>query len=199
MNDPRSILPTSDTVVGCVAMATLETDKDYLPGPHSDGYDPAAQMCVVEADTAGAVRILEYDLLSDTFFNEYYIADVNDAKNYAYTYRNMKAHDGKPRFAENTLVSARKNEGGEWVISFPEAEGGYIVHHYNVVIRDENGKKIYKNTFVDDYFVIDEDDTADFRIGSDTLEAGKTYTATLQAVSAYHNKSKKLTVSFTAE
>jgi hypothetical protein len=199
MNDPRSIIQTSYTCVGCGAMATFETDKDYLPGQHPDGYDPAAQMCVIEADNDGSVRIRGYDLLSDTFFCDWYIDNVNNREDYAYTYRNMRAHDSKPVFPADTAATAAKNENGEWVISFTEAKSNFIVHEYKISIKDEKGIIVYAKNFVDDYFVIDEDDTADFRIGNDTLVSGKSYTLLVRAESAYHLYSDLKEIPFTAQ
>ncbi len=201
MNDPRSFLQTTYTTVGCGAMATFELDKNMIPGQHPDGYDPASEMCVVEADDDGSVRIRGYDLLSDTYFCDYYIDDVNNTGSYAYTYKNMKAHDAAPVFDGDTKATAYKNEGGEWVVSFDEAKAapGYIVHNYKVTIKDSGGKTLVNDTFINDYFVIDDDDTADFRIGADTLESGKEYTLTVKAVSAYKLQSKTLKLKFTAQ
>ena len=201
LNDPRSINQASYTAVGVGAMARFELDNNYIVGQHPDGYEDAAQICVVEADNDGSVRIRGYDLLSDTYFCDYYIDNVNDKKAYPYTFKNMKAHDKAPVFKEDTKASAHKNEEGEWVISFDEAQAaeGYIVHDYKVTIKDENGKKIFSKNFIDDYFVIDDDDTADFRIGSDTLESGKQYKVTIRAESAYHLYSEPVTLDFTAE
>ena len=112
----------------------------------------------------------------------------------------MKAHDAAPVFKTDTKATAYKNEGGEWVISFDEAQpaDGYIVHNYKVTIKDESGKTVVSEKFVDDYFVFDDDSTADFRIGN-SLESGKTYSLTVVAESAYHKKSDTLTLSFTAQ
>ena len=201
MNDPRSILQTNYTAVGCGAMATFETDKDYLPGQHPDGYDPAAQMCVIEADNDGSVRIRGYDLLSDTYICEYYVDNVNDKRSYAYTYRNARAHDKAPVFPADTAATAFRNDSGEWVISFDEAEvpEGYIVHEYRVTVKDAAGKVVFRDNFVDDYFVFDDDDTADFRIGTDTLESGKSYTLLVRAESAYQKYSETISLPFTAQ
>ncbi len=201
MNDPRSILQTSYTSIGCGAMATFETDKDYIPGQHPDGYDPAAQMCVIEADNDGSVRVRGYDLLSDTYICEYYIDNVNDRDSFAYTFRNMYAHDQKPVFPADATATAYRNENGEWVVSFSEAKAaeGYIVHEYRVTIKNDKGLIVYSKNFVDDYFVFDEDDTADFRIGNDTLESGKQYTLLVRAESAYHKYSITVALPFTAE
>ena len=199
MNDPRSINQSTYTSIGVGAMARFELDKNYIVGQHPDGYEDAAELCVVEADAQGRVRIIGYDLLSDTVFCEYFLEDVSSKDNFAYTYKNMKAHDTAPVFPENTGAGAERNENGEWVLSFNEAKSDFIVHHYNVKIYDENGKKIFSDTFVDDYYVIDEDDTADFRLPSDTLESAKSYTAVITAVSAYHLKSDAISLTFTAE
>ena len=201
LNDPRSINQTTYTAFGCGAMATFETDKDYIPGQHPDGYDPAAQMCVIEADNDGSVRIRGYDLLSDTFICEYYIDNVNDRASFPYTFKNMYAHDTKPVFPEDASATASRNENGEWVISFDEATAapGYIIHEYRVTIQNDKGIIIYSKNFVDDYFVFDDDQTADFRIGTDTLEAGKNYTLIVRAESAYHKYSTPIKLTFTAE
>ena len=200
-NDPRSINQASYTAVGCGATARFELDVNGIVGQHPDGYEDAAQMVVVEADNDGSVRLRGYDLLSDTYFCEYYIDNVNDKAAFPYTYKNMKAHDAAPVFAPDTKATARRNENGEWVLSFDEATPaeGYIVHEYKVTIRDGAGKKIFSRNFINDYYVIDEDDTADLRIGTDTLEAGKTYTLQIRAESAYHKYSETVTLTFTAE
>ena len=111
----------------------------------------------------------------------------------------MKAHDSKPVFSENASARAFKNENGEWVISFDEAKSNFIVHEYKVKIKDSKGKTVFSENFVDDYFVIDDDDTADFRIGNDTLNSGGQYTLIVRAESAYHKYSKTLKLPFTAE
>ena len=199
MNDPRSINQTTYTSVGVGAMARFELDKNYIVGQHPDGYDTAEQLCIVEANSSGSVRIRGFDVASKTFFCDWFIENVNDAGTYAYTYKNVKAHDSVPVFSENTAAQAQKNENGEWVLSFDEAEDNYIVHHYNITIKDASGKKVFGDTFIDDYFVIDGDSTADFRIPGETLTAGKEYTAEIVAVSAYHLKSETVKLRFTPE
>ena len=48
---------------------------------------------------------------------------------------------------------------------------------------------VFYDTLINDYYVIDSDDTADFRIGSDILASGKEYTLKVKAVTAYKNHS----------
>ncbi len=200
-NDPRSINQASYTSIGCGAMARFELDNNGIVGQHPDGYEDAAQMVVVEADDDGSVRIRGYDLLSDTYFCEYYIDDVNDKAGFDYTYKNMRSHDASPVFGADAQARAFVNDAGEWVISFDEATPaeGYIVHEYKVTILDESGKKVFAKNFIDDYYVIDGDDTADFRLGAGVLESGKSYTLRVRAESAYHKYSDTVEMSFTAE
>lgn len=201
LNDPRSINQASYTSVGCGALARFELDSNCIVGQHPDGYDDAAQMCIVEADSGGSVRIRGYDLLSDSFICDYYTDNVNDKDAYPYTYKNMKAHDKAPVFKEGTKLTAQKNEYGEWVLSFDEAQvpDGFIVHEYKITISDENGKKIMSKNFINDYFIIDGDDTADFRLDGGVLEKGKKYTAVIRAESAYHRYSDPVEIAFTAQ
>ncbi len=197
-NDPRSINQASYTAVGCGAMARFELDINGIVGQHPDRYEDAAEMVVVEADNDGSVRLRGYDLISDTYFCDYYIDNVNDRASFPYTYKNMKAHDSVPVFSPDIKASAAKNENGEWVITFDEAEADFIVHEYKVTIKDASGKKVFSKNFINEYYIIDDTDTASFRIGTDTLEEGKEYTLILRAESAYHRYSDKTEVKFTA-
>ena len=201
LNDPRSIWQGSYTAVGCGAMATFELEDHGIPGQHPAGYDPAAEICVIEADNDGSVRIRGYDLLSDSYFCDYYIDDVNDAGTYAYTYKNMKAQDAAPVFPTEAQASAAKEEGGEWVLTFSEAQAapGFVVHDYKITVKDASGKKVFSDSVINDYYVIDGDPCAHIRIGAETLESGKTYQLTVRAESAYHKFSAPLELTFTAE
>ena len=197
-NDPRSINQSTYTSVGVGAMARFELDKNYIVGQHPEGYEDAAQFCVVEADSNGSVRLRGYDLLSDTYFCDYFIENVNDPDSFAYTYKNMKAHDETPVF-EETKAEARPNENGDYRISFTEAKvpEGYIVHNYDVTVKDENGNKVYGDEFIATYYIVDNDNTQGFTVAKNVLQPGKTYTLTVTAESAYHKKSEPVTINFT--
>ncbi|MBQ7547276.1 MAG: metallophosphoesterase [Clostridia bacterium] len=199
MNDPRSINQASYTAVGVGAMARFELDVDGIVGQHPERYEDAAQMCVIEADNDGSVRLRGYDLLSDTYFCDWYIDDVNDRDSFAYTYKNLKAHDSKPVFPQTAKASAQKDENGEWVVTFDEAKTAYIVHEYKLTILDESGKKVFAKNLVNDYYIHDPTNTASFHIGTGTLESGKTYTLRVRAESAYHQYSDPIELTLTAQ
>lgn len=198
MNDPRSINQSTYTSVGVGAMARFELDKNYTPGQHPEGYEDAAQFCVVEADSSGRVRIRGYDLISDTFFCDYFIENVNDPETFAYTYKNMKAHDKAPEFPADAKASAALTENGDYRISFTKAlvPEGFIVHEYKVKIEDESNNTVYEDNFIASYYLINDEDTQGFTVPSASLEAGKPYRITIKAESAYHLYSESITLSF---
>ena len=197
--DPRSMNQTNFTNVGCGAIDRFELEKNCIINQHPENFDKAAEFTVVEADNDGSVHILGYDLNSGTCFRDAYIDDVNDVKNYTYSYKNMRHNDPAPVFKEETACRAVQNENGEWIISFDEADDNFIVHNYTIKITDENGKRVYKEKLIDDYYFFDGDSIADFNIGADVLEAGKTYKVKITAENAYLRKSKPVTLTVTAE
>ncbi|MCQ2485195.1 MAG: metallophosphoesterase [Clostridia bacterium] len=198
-SDPRSLNQSNFTNVGCGAINRFELEKNSIINQHPANCDKAAEFTVVEADNDGSVRILGYDLNSGTCYRDAYIDDVNDVKNYTYSYKNMKHNDPAPVFDDEVACRAVKNENGDWILSFDEAEDNFIVHSYTVKITDEKGKRVYKEKLLNDYYYFDGDNIADFNIGADTLQSGKTYNVRIVAENAYHRTSKPLTISVTAE
>ena len=198
LNDPRSINQTSYTSVGVGAMARFELDKNYVVGQHPEGYEDAAQFLVAEADSDGRIRLRGYDLISDTFFCDYYIENINDESTYAYTYKNMKAHDEAPVFPEDARAQASTTENGDVRIEFTRADvpEGFIVHKYELTIKNEAEKTVYNDEIISDYYIISEKTTQGFTIPAGTLPHG-TYTLTVTAESAYHKHSVPVTLTFT--
>ena len=198
MNDPRSMNQTTYTSVGIGSVSAFELEHNYIWGRHPDGYDTAAQTCVIEADDAGSVRIRGYDLVSNTFFCDYFIENVNDPSCFAYTYKNMKSHDYPPFFTNYAKASAKACDDG-WEIVFTEAETSYVIHEYRVAIVDDAGKKVYSGSFLNDYYVLDGKGEASFHVKKKVLESGRTYTMRVIAESAYHNKSLIKEMTFVAQ
>ena len=198
MNDPRSINQNTYTSVGIGAMARFELDKNYIIGQHPAGYEDATQFCVIEATANGSVRVRGYDVLSETFFCDYFIENVNDRSSFAYTYKNMKAHDTAPVFPADSTAAVKKNENGDFDVSFTQAVAaeGYIVHDYKVKIEDADGSCVFEEHYLSDYFIINDDDTFRFTVPGSLLPAGN-YTLTATAESAYHIDSEPVSIDFT--
>ncbi len=60
-----------------------------------------------------------------------------------------------------------------------------------------NGKALYKEQFVADYYIIDSDDTSGINVPAGILEKGGSYTLEITAESAYHKKQTSDKISFT--
>ncbi len=199
MNDPRSIWQGSYTALGCGGMDYFELDNDLLVGQHPEGYEEAAQFYIVEADRDGSVRVLCYDLVSDSFFGEeYYIDDVNDKSCFAYSYSNRKNYDKAPEWKDGTRVELVKNENNEYTITFDEATDNFIVQNYKIRVLS-NGFPIYAKTHIADYYLINNSDTATFNLGELNLKSGKEYKIEITAVNAYFDLSQPMTATYVAE
>lgn len=200
MNDPRSINQTTYTSVGVGAMARFELDKNYIIGQHPEGYEDALQFAVIEADSQGRVRIRGFDVLSETFFCDYFIENVNDPDTYAYTYKNLKAHDEAPSFPEKMTVSAKADTSGGYVLSFCNAEvaEGFVVHNYRISIKNLSGDEVFNEQIIADYYIVDDSDWTEVVIPSDVLSEKEEYILEITAESAYHKKQESGPIAFIA-
>ncbi len=199
MNDPRSIWQGSYTAFGCGGMDYFELENDLLVGQHPEGYEEAAQFYIVEADIDGSVKVICYDLVSDSFFGEeYYIEDVNDKSCFAYSYNNRKNYDKTPEWKDGTTVELVKNENSDYTITFDEAEDNFIVQNYKIRVLS-NGFPIYAKTHIADYYLINNGDTATFNLGELNLKSGKEYKIEITAVNAYFKLSQPITLTYVAE
>lgn len=195
VNDPRSIWQGGYTAFGCGTLSYYETELDAIAGNFPYDYHEAAQFYIVEADAAGNVRVMPYDLITDSFFdNEYYLTDLAN-RNFEYSYLKMKLRDKAPVFPENTGISVAADENGDYILTFTGAEDTFIVESYKVSVT-KNGRKVAEDNFSAKYMYLFEDDVYTVDLGK--LEAGKKYNVSVTAMNAFAELSSPLTYSFTA-
>lgn len=195
VNDPRSIWQGGYTAFGCGTLSYFETELDGISGNFPYSVEEAAQFYIVEADEAGNVRVLPYDLITDTFFdNEYYLTDLAK-RNYEYSYLKMKLRDTKPVFPEDTEISVTVDENGDSILTFTGAEDKYVVESYKVSVT-KNGIKVADDNFSGKYMYLFEENVYTVNLGK--LEAGKKYNVSITAMNAYTELSEPFTYSFTA-
>lgn len=196
VNDPRSIWQGGYTAFGCGTLSYFETELDGISGNFPYNVEEAAQFYIVEADDAGNVRVLPYDLITDSFFdNEYYLTDLAK-RNYDYSYLKMKLRDNKPVFPEDTEISVDVDENGDTILTFTGAEDKYIVESYKVSVT-KNGIKAADDNFSGKYMYLFEEDVYTVNLGK--LETGKKYNVSVTAMNAFAELSEPLTYTFTAE
>ncbi len=176
-SDPRSIHQGKFTAVGTGGITGLEGNVNYIDGNAgtkvaSSSYD------IVEVDAEGNVRIRIFDAFNDMFYpeNDHYLPLGEKF----YTWGNIKSFDTKPVFGEGE-ITAKINEEGETVITFPDAKGYYDTVSYNVTVKNSDGKTVYCSSVISEY-VSAIDDGMNVNIGKQ--EKGE-YFVKATAVSPY--------------
>ena len=194
VNDPRSLWQNKYTALGCGTLSYYETDLDGFAGNFPYDTKQAAQFYIVEADADGNVRILSYDLITDSFFdNGYYLSSLAK-KNYPYSFIRMKKRDPKPSFPADTEIFFSVNEKGETVLSFTGAKDKICVESYKVSLFS-GLLPVRGESFSGKYMYLAEEDRYDVNLGK--LKSGKKYTAYIKAMNAYAKTSKEIKYRFT--
>lgn len=197
INDPRSIWQGSFTALGTGTLSYFETELDYISGVYPYDKENAAQFYIVEADKDGNVRILPYDLITHSFFdNEYYLTGLSEKK-YDYTYNKMKKRDCAPVFNDNAEISAELDESGETVLKFDGAKANFIIDSYKITVRASGNPKSQSYNIPGKYMFLYMENKYEVNLGK--LESGKHYKAEIIAMNAFSQASKPLVLNFTAQ
>lgn len=185
INDPRSLWQGSYTSIGTGTLSYFEMEKDMVAGQFPEGNDQAAQFRIVEVDAEGNTRVLNYDLISDSFFGlDYYLTDFNKKSKFVYTSRNMMRLDSNPAFADGASVDATTNDDGKLCLSFPAAEDHFIVHDYKITVTNSFGIPVWSGSVMSHYYLNNYGDTEVLCVDEFTPDAGS-YKVTVRAQNAY--------------
>ena len=195
INDPRSVSQSGYTAFGCGTLSylcgDLDTRQDYYPyNVHN-----TAQFYIVEADACGNVRVMPYDLITDSFFDtEYYLTGLAK-RNFQYSYLKMKIRDKAPVFPDDTYVSTAVDEKGNTVLTFTGASDDFVVESYKVDVFS-GAKSVFNTSIGGKYMYLAEENSYTVDLGS--LESGRKYKVFIYAENAYADVSSPLCYSFTA-
>ena len=204
--DPTSIWQGEFTALGTGTLSYYEmglagVDPDYIfPTDREGGYAEtssgerdAAQFYLVEVDANHAVRILGYDLLSDTFMMEpYLLRSVGDPSQFRYT--NERAETSQePVFPESAVIEPINVNGFGMYLEFPQAVCDDNVQHYRCELykNGELADMVYRLscTF---FRPVPESLTVIF----DNVYANQPYTVKIFAVNSWGKESEPLCAEF---
>ena len=193
INDPRSLWQGGYTSVGTGTLSYFEMEKDMFAGQFPDGNEQAAQFRLVEVDAAGNTRILNYDLISDSFFGlDYYLTDFNKKSKFVSTSRNMMRLDPNPAFGAGSAVDAYVNGEGKVCLAFPAAQDHFIVHDYKITVSNAFGIPVWSGSVMSHYYLNNYGDAEILCLDEYTPSAGN-YTVSVRAQNAYGGVSGAIT------
>jgi hypothetical protein len=199
VNDPRSIHQAYFTSLGCGTLSYFENDEfDKYYGTHPPAPEgrQAAQMLLVEADAAGRVRIVPYDIITDQAFP--YVWDIPAAWDPgSFTYTNVKRRTSAlpPYFPEDAALCVENN-----ILTFDQAKAPRdYVNDYRVRIRRvSDGVPVRQIALWSHYYVIPMPETLSLPL--EGLTPGEEYGIEITARGFWDNESEnKLTGRFTAD
>ena len=154
INDPRSIHQKYVTSLNTGSLSYFELDEfDLMTGTVPPDAKQCAQFYIVEVNEQNAVRILSYDILTESFFdNEYLIETPWDPDSFIYT-PDRALTEPKPYFAENTVCDI-KAENNKLAIEFTQAEtDGYRVNAYTLAVKNSAGETVQQKRIASSYYL----------------------------------------------
>lgn len=154
INDPRSIHQNYFTSLGTGSLSYFELDEfDYMYGTVPPDCKECAQFYIVEVSTDNAVKIIPYDILTETAFFEPYIIETPwEPESFKYTFAKRALEESKPYFPDDYCCSHELNNG-VLKITFGQARtDSYRVNSYTVVLRNSNNIVLSQKKISSSYY-----------------------------------------------
>ena len=154
INDPRSIHQKYVTSLNTGSLSYFELDEfDLMTGTVPPDAKQCAQFYIVEVNEENAVRILSYDILTESFFNNEYLIEAPwDPETFVYT-PDRALTEPKPYFAENTACDVSL-ENDKLNIEFTQAKTeGYRVNAYTLTVKNSDGEVILQKRVASSYYL----------------------------------------------
>ena len=187
-SDPRTIWQGAFTAVGTGSLSALMSNLNYISGDE-DAPGESGAFWIVEADAQGNVRLKLYDIVSHRFFekNDYYLTDIAKKSSHLYTWNNLKSLDTAPAFPDGAKITAEKNNDGNTVLVFPNAEGYWETENYKITVKAEN-KEVFAATVVSNYV---RTDLTEMSVDIGKIDSGE-YSVRITPYSPYAKGGKTL-------
>ena len=187
-SDPRCIWQGAFTAVGTGSLSALMGNLNYIEGDE-DAPGESGSFWLCEADAEGNVRLRLYDIVSHRFFekNDYYLTGITKKSAHVYNWNNLKSLDTAPEFPEGAAVKAEKDNEGNTVLVFPDAEGFWGAEDYKIVVKGGAGE-VFASTVISDYV---RADSTEMRVNIGQIEAGE-YSVRITPYSPYAKAGKTL-------
>lgn len=158
INNPLTIWQDNFTTVGTGTLAYFEMESGMTEGTVPKSADQAAQFHIIEVDANNRVRIMPYNLLTDSFFKTpantdnpekqlvYSIDKPSDKSTFIYTKERYK-NPAKPYFAEGAKLTVSDVTTNGAQITVPTAFDSSCLYSYHVVCTPAEGSDATKREF----------------------------------------------------
>jgi hypothetical protein len=201
INDPRSIHQNNFTSLNMGSLSYFELDEfDKIYGTVPPDRAQCAQFYIVEADAENRVRILLYDILTESFFPEvWHIDEPSNRDSFLYTDEKRKK-DNLPYFKPQAVLSVEVKDGGACVLRIPQADiAEEYVNDYDIAFRDaKTGEALRRFAVWSKYYLRHMPDEIVQEV--DGLIPGKAYVVEVWPRNFYGRRGKtKLTAEFVAK
>ena len=187
-SDPRCVWQGAFTAVNTGSLSALMSNLNYISGDE-DAPGESGSFWICEADAQGNIRLKLYDIVSHRFFkkNDYYFTDITQKSKHLYNWNNLKSLDTAPVFPSDAAISTGKDDEGNTLIVFPDAECRWNAEDYKITVKSGN-KEVFAETVVSDYV---RADSTEMRVNIGKVENGE-YSVKIIPVSPYAKEGKAL-------
>ena len=204
VNIPTIVWQDGFTAFGTGTLHYFEMTSGMSYGTVPPDSERAAQYYIVEIDANNRVRVMPYDLITDSFFKTpsnlddpeeqliYYVDSSKDPSLFRYADRAATADT--PYFAPNAALTITNITSSGALLTIPQAFDGDCIYSYTIECTSNDGKKFTYACFSEFYFE-PMPETVSFTLSE--LEAGTTYTVSVTPVDCYGKKGTPINTSFT--
>ncbi len=206
INIPTSIWQDKFTALGTGTISYFEMAPGMTDGPFPAGYGEAAQFYIVEVDEKNHVRILPYNILTDSFFktpsplddeNATIIYDiVTPSDPDSFTYANREETAEAPYFAEGAEVEVISSDTNTVTVKVPTALDRQCLYGYDFVLESENGSKVEYKAFYQFYI---EPLPSEMTYTVKGLKDSTTYTLTVYPVNCFDKRGEGIKTTVTTK
>ena len=204
VNIPTIVWQDGFTAFGTGTLHYFEMTSGMSYGTVPPDSERAAQYYIVEISADNRVRVMPYDLITDSFFKTpsnlddpkeqliYYIDSSKDPSLFRYTER--AANADAPYFAQNATLTITNVTSSGALITIPQAFDSDCIYSYTIECTSNDGKKFTYACFSEFYFE-PMPSTVTFTLSE--LEANTKYTVSVTPVDCYGIEGSPIQTSFT--
>ncbi len=185
---------------GTLSYFELTTGMTYGTIPPND--DQAAQYYIVEVDANNTVRILPYNLLTDSFFRTpantdgdaqliYTIKNPSDKSGFLYTDRESKAE--APYFAKDAALEISNIAPRSATLTIPQALDAQGVYSYEITY--ESAKDTHTIAYFSEFYFEPMPEKLSFELAN--LKAETKYTVSVIPVNFFGKRGEPINTEFT--